>query len=270
MSQVATSTRAHIGRRSRAAFMRPGALATHLLSLLVLLLWSAAAGMLPPYLMPGPWTVAQQAATLLVAPAFLIHGALSIWHVSASIAIAMVLGMLFALLVYFLPVTRLAINQRLTPFLSSFSTVGWVFLAVIWFGVNEFTVIFVVAATLLPFALSNLRAGLEDLDRDIIEAGRSFTRSRLRMLGLLLIPLMVPYIFATLRICLGVAWKVALTAELFGGTSGFGYLVARARADFDTPAIFAIIVIIVVFVYGTDKFVLEPVQRRLRRNYAVT
>jgi NitT/TauT family transport system permease protein/sulfonate transport system permease protein len=122
---------------------------------------------------------------------------------------------------------------------------------------------------LLPFALSNLRAGLQELDHDIIEMAGSFGRHRGRLVGMAIMPLMVPYIFATLRICLGVAWKVMLTAELFGGTSGLGHLISRARADFDTPAIFAIIVIIVAFVYASDKLLLEPMQARLRRNYAV-
>ena len=143
------------------------------------------------------------------------------------------------------------------------------FLAVVWFGLNELTVIFVVAITLVPFALSNLRAGLEQLDHDMIELARSFGRKRLRLVRLMLLPLLVPYVFATLRACLGVAWKVVLTAELFGGSSGLGYQISRARAEVDIPAIFAIIAIIVALVYATDKYLLEPTQRRLRRNYAV-
>ena len=104
----------------------------------------------------------------------------------------------------------------------------------------------------------------------MIELARSFGRGRFRLVRMMLVPLMVPYIFATLRICLGVAWKVVLTAELFGGTSGLGYQISRARADLDIPAIFAIITIIVAVVYLTDKFALEPTQLRLRRNYAVS
>jgi NitT/TauT family transport system permease protein/sulfonate transport system permease protein len=140
---------------------------------------------------------------------------------------------------------------------------------VIWFGLNDFTVIFVVAMTLMPFALSNLRAALQDLDQEMVEMARSFGRRRVRLVRLMLLPLMIPYLFATLRICLGVAWKVMLTAELFGGVSGFGHVISRARADLDTATIFAIIVIIVALVYVTDKFVFEPLNLRMRRNYAV-
>lgn len=258
-----------MGPAVRSPRLRTGVFVTHALSALFLVIWGAAAGVVPDYLLPGPIEVVRLAAALLVSPPFVLNALFSLWHIAASIALAGAVGMVLALTGHFLPASRLAIYRRLNPFLSSFSTVGWIFLAVIWFGLNEFTVIFVVAVTLLPFALSNLRAGLQELDRDIIEMAGSFGRHRGRLVGMAIMPLMVPYIFATLRICLGVAWKVMLTAELFGGTSGLGHLISRARADFDTPAIFAIIVIIVAFVYASDKLLLEPMQARLRRNYAV-
>jgi NitT/TauT family transport system permease protein len=79
---------------------------------------------------------------------------------------------------------------------------------------------------------------------------------------------MIPFMFATLRISFGVAWKVALTAELFGGNSGLGFVVNLARQSFNTGQIFAVIAIIVVIYVGTDNLVLDPLQRRLSKQYA--
>lgn len=248
---------------------RPGRWTAHALSLLFLAIWQAAALRLPEYLLPSPIAVGQQILHLLTSPPFLWDAFYSVLHVTGSIAIAFVVGLALALLVHFVPVTRTAINGRLNPFLASFSTIGWVFLAVIWFGLNDFTVIFVVAMTLMPFALSNLRAALAELDQEMIELARSFGRRPTRLVRLMLLPLMVPYLFATLRICLGVAWKVMLTAELFGGTSGLGHVISRARANLDNVTVYAVIVIIVVVVFVTDKLVLEPLNLRMRRNYAV-
>ena len=249
---------------------RAGVWTAHGLTLAVLLIWAATASVLPDYLMPGPVEVARQIGTLLMSPHFLINAMFSIFHICGSIAIAFVVGLALALLMHFVPVTGLAITGRINPFLSSFSTIGWVFLAVIWFGLNDFSVMFVVAMTLMPFALSNLRTALQELDQEMIEMARSFGRDRVRLTRMMILPLMVPYIFATLRMCLGVAWKVVLTAELFGGASGFGYVMSRARADLDTPVVFAIIIIIVALVYVSDRYLLEPTQLRLRRNYAVS
>lgn len=240
------------------------------LSVAFLLLWEGAAYFMPPYLLPSVVETAVAGIDLLGSGSFYRNAALSIWHVLGSMAIAFAVGLTLALLGHFVPVLRKGIYNRINLFLSSFSTIGWTFLAIMWFGLNDATVIFAVAITMLPFALSNLRTSLEELDADSVEMARSFGRSTPRNLLLVILPLMVPYIFATLRICLGVAWKVVLTAELFGGTSGLGYLVSRARANIEIPRLFAIIVFIVCFVYVMDKYVLDKIQSRLRKNYAAS
>ena len=76
-----------------------------------------------------------------------------------------------------------------------------------------------------------------------------------------------PFIFATIRISFGVAWKVALTAELFGGNTGLGYLLNLARQDFDMPLVLGVIIIIVAFVYTTDRLFFAPVQAVLARHH---
>jgi NitT/TauT family transport system permease protein/sulfonate transport system permease protein len=120
---------------------------------------------------------------------------------------------------------------------------------------------------LTPFAIINLRAGLDTLDPELIEMTRGFGRKRVRAFRLVVLPSLQPFIFATLRISFGVSWKVALTAELFGGNAGFGYLFNLARQDYDTPLIFVVIVLIVAFVYAVDRFAFSPVQARLTRHY---
>ena len=57
------------------------------------------------------------------------------------------------------------------------------------------------------------------------------------MLALVIVPSLYPFIFATLRIMFGVAWKVTLTAELFGGNSGLGYMINHAREFLQTDVV---------------------------------
>jgi NitT/TauT family transport system permease protein len=81
--------------------------------------------------------------------------------------------------------------------------------------------------------------------------------------------MLVPYMFATLRMSFGVAWKVTLTAELFGGNAGVGYLLNVARQEFETETIFAIILFILLFVACAEVLLFRPLQRRLDRRYRV-
>ena len=56
----------------------------------------------------------------------------------------------------------------------------------------------------------------------------------------------------------------SLTAELFGGNTGLGYMLNLARQDFDMPLVLAVIVVIIAFVYSTDRWIFLPSRHILR------
>ena len=243
-------------------------LAAHLFTLLFLAVWQAASLIAPSYLLPGPIPTAQRLWVFVTSARDLGHLGASLYHVGAAIAISFVIGSLLALIPYYVPVLRFAIERRIGPFLNSFSAIGWTLLSIMWFGVSPLTVVFAISAVLVPFALVNMAAGLANLDGDLMEMAGSFTRRKWRTFALVIVPSLYPFIFATLRIMFGVAWKVTLTAELFGGNSGLGYMINLARQEFDTATIFAAIIIIIAFVHGMDRYVLGPLQGSVSRHYA--
>lgn len=230
--------------------------------------WATFSATVDSYVMPGPWLVAERLIVLLQDRHEATHMLYSFMHITVAVAISFLVGSALAMLAHYAGLFRLAVHGRISPFLNSFSGVGWTFLAIIWFGISDMTVIFVISMVLIPFAIINMREGLEDLDGERIEMAESFTRSRWRRFRLIVLPSLTPFIFATIRISFGVAWKVALTAELFGGDAGLGYLLNLARQDFDMPLVIGVIVIIVTFVFLTERLVFQPLQSRFSRHHA--
>jgi NitT/TauT family transport system permease protein/sulfonate transport system permease protein len=257
-----------ISAASRSRRLAPHKLAAHLFTVAFLAAWQAASLIAPSYLLPGPVQTASRLWQFVTSSRDLGHLGASLYHVAAAIGISFVLGSLLAVLPYYVPLLRFAIDRRIGPFLNSFSAIGWTLLSIMWFGVTPLTVIFAISAVLVPFALVNLSAGLAHIDREAIEMAESFTRRRARIFALLIVPSLYPFIFATLRIMFGVSWKVTLTAELFGGNAGLGYMINLARQEFDTATIFAAIIIIIGFVHGMDQYVLAPLQAKVSRHYA--
>lgn len=257
-----------LARLPRPFGLTPRRLAAHLFTLLFLCAWQAASLIAPSYLMPGPVPVARRLWAFVTSARDLGHLEASLYHVGAAIAVSFVIGSLLALIPYYVPVLRFAIERRIGPFLNSFSAIGWTLLSIMWFGVTPLTVIFAISAVLVPFALVNMAAGLANLDPEMLEMAGSYTRRRGRIFALVIVPSLYPFIFATFRIMFGVSWKVTLTAELFGGSSGLGYMINLSRQEFDTATIFAAIILIIVFVHGMDRYVLGPLQARVSSHYA--
>jgi len=240
----------------------------HLFTLLALLVWWLYSQVVPVYQMPGPGAVFLRMIDFVTSTYLLSQLWVSIYHITVAIGLAFVIGCVLAFMARFVPVTRMLIDTVLTPFLNAFAGIGWLFLALLWFGLNHTTVIFAVTMILIPLVAINVRAGLQELDEDMMEMGLSFARSGGRRFTKIVLPLLLPYFFAALRISFGVSWKVVLTAELFGGNAGLGYLLNVARQEFDTETIFAIIAFILVFVVICEQLLFRPVQRRVDRRFS--
>jgi NitT/TauT family transport system permease protein len=244
---------------------RRARLAAHLFTLAFLLAWWAYSLTVPAYVLPGPVAVAQRLLQFFSTYNLYKQVFASLEHILVGMVASLLVGSALALAAHYLPVLRLAVHGRLSPFLNSFSGIGWTLLSIVWFGVNEFTVVFAIAVVLTPFAIINIREGLEAIDRELLEMAASFTHNRWREFVKIVLPGLMPFAFATLRISFGVSWKVALAAELFGGRTGLGYLFNLAQQNFDIRLILVVIIVIIAFVYGTDRLVFAPLQARFGR-----
>jgi NitT/TauT family transport system permease protein len=241
-----------------------------LFAIFVIASWIYASRRLPSYILPPPSDVLDTTIAFFRSSLNMQHLASTVTVIAVSIVISFVLGSILAALSHYLAWLRPLINYRITPFLNSFSAVGWTLLGTIWFGVTRSTVIFSISIILLPFAIINIGEGFGAMDKELGEMARSFGRAKHRLFLLIVVPAILPFAIATLRIMFGVAWKVALTAELFGGSSGLGYLLNLARQDYDMTIVLTIIILIILSVYLTDRVFLLPLERWTDRKFGTS
>ena len=223
--------------------------------------WWAISKSISELVMPGPLAVGKMLIDLFSDPIFLDDILISTIRVIFSVVISVIIGMLLALISKGFPITEIIVQERIKPFLNSFPSVGWAILAVIWFGSSSFSVMFVQIAILVPFCLVNLSEGLKDLDEEIIEMGRSFSRNKIKIFFKITLPLLLPHVIAAVRIAYGVCWKIALVSELFGAESGIGVIMLRAQTTANATMVFAsCFAIVIIFMLG-EKFIINPLAR---------
>jgi NitT/TauT family transport system permease protein/sulfonate transport system permease protein len=230
--------------------------------MVALLAWWLLSRRLPEFILPGPAPVLRRLFELWLNAEFLWNAFASTWRVLVAIALALLIGGGLAFLAHGVPVMTAVVDARIKPVLNSFPSIGWAILAAIWFDPGDFGVIFVEVAILIPFCLINIGEGLRNLDRELIEMGRSFTRSRMHILWRLTLPLLVPYSLSAIRIAYGIAWKIALVAELLGAPTGVGYLMLRAQTAADSTTFLAICFAVVLIFIAGERLVIVPLERR--------
>lgn len=232
---------------------------------LIVAWWWMASRSMPALVLPSPLDVLASLARFLYVPDQLYHLASTFVRVVCSVTIATLLGLLLALLPYYVPALRGVIEDRLLPVLNAIPSIGWAILAVVWFNASNATVLVVQTAILLPFCLINATAGLREIDRELLEMGHSFTRARWRLLTKLVLPMLLPVLLASIGMSYGMAWKISLVSELFGSENGLGFVMLNAQESGNAAGVIATCLMVVIAYAGSERFILRPLFRLLQR-----
>jgi NitT/TauT family transport system permease protein len=179
------------------------------------------------------WLLVWQGLYLLVNKEFLLvsplqavrrlgqlMGQAAFWSSVLATCLRVVAGFLFALLsgiaLAFLSARFSLVKALLAPLLGvvrATPVASFIILALIWISTERLPV-FIAFLMVLPMTYSNLSAGLEHLDRDLLEMARLFRFSKGRTLRLIYLPHLMPYVTAASTAGLGFAWKSTIAAEV--------------------------------------------------------
>jgi NitT/TauT family transport system permease protein len=163
----------------------------------------------------------------------------------AGFAAAAVLGVLFAIVI----TEWKALDRLLFPLFVALNSVPKVALAplcVIWFGTGAEPKI-VIAFLIAVFAVViDTTLGLRSVPPDTIDLARTLRGSRWKVLSRIKIFCALPHLFAGLKVAMSLALVGAIVGEFVSSQRGLGYVILSAQGMFDTPRVFAAIVILAV------------------------
>jgi NitT/TauT family transport system permease protein len=112
---------------------------------------------------------------------------------------------------------------------------------------------------------SNLVEGVAAVDRRLLEMGDVYRLSEREKFTAIVIPSTLPYLVAGMKVGFGLALKVSVVAEIFGVTSGIGYVMNYSREILATQMVFVWALVMVLIMVATDKLLFDPMSRRLAR-----
>ncbi|MDR3319408.1 MAG: ABC transporter permease subunit [Desulfovibrio sp.] len=114
--------------------------------------------------------------------------------------------------------------------------IAWVSISILWFGVGEFSKIFIIAIGTFVPCLLNSYNGIRLIEEELYDVIRVLGGNRKDEIIQVSFPASFPAIFAGLQISLSVAWTCLLAAELMNARDGMGFLIKRGM-DTHQPAL---------------------------------
>jgi NitT/TauT family transport system permease protein len=210
---------------------------------IVLVTWEAWIRLraVPEYLVPAPSAVAR---ALIENPSRYAEGGwTSLTEALGGLGVGAGAAFLLAVVMaHSRPLERalypLALLVKVTP------VVAVAPLFIIWFGFGAWPKILIAALITFFPMLVNAVTGLRSVDPAAHDFMRTLNATPAQLFWRLRLPASLPYVLAALRISVPLALIGAVVAEWMAGDGGIGQIVLIANADFDTPALFAAVIVL--------------------------
>lgn len=196
--------------------------------LLFLVAWQLIVPLIPSRILPMPAEVLEAMVEQLRDGTMIENFSVSLARLAIGLAFAIVVGGVLGL--------AMGLSERVEALLHDFVVVGltfpyliWGLLVAMWFGFEGQGPVIVVFIAALPYVMLNIAEGVRDVSKELRDMAAAYDVPRGREMRHLIVPSLMPFLFASLRYGLANGWKGLVLAEVFAATSGAGWAIAEMR-----------------------------------------
>ena len=211
-------------------------------------------------LLPGPLAVGERLLVLAGTADFWLSVGSTLGRVFLGLLWGALAGAALAFATHFSPWADRLISPavrvvRATPVVS--------FILLVYLWVARSAIPWVIAGLMvLPVVWSALGAGLDSLDKQLLEFARAYRFTRFKTLRLVCLPALRPQFSAGLLTAFGLAWKSGVAAEVLCPPAyAIGSRIQQAKLGLETADLFAWTLAIVVLSLALEKLLRQVLKR---------
>ena len=180
-----------------------------------------------------------------------------------------------ALLTAFASVSRIGADllETLTAMFNPLPSIALLPLALIWFGLGDGSVIFVLVHAVLWAVALNTFSGFKALSPTLKMVGQNYGLSGASYVVRILIPGAFPSILTGLKVGWAFAWRTLIAAELvFGvssGSGGLGWYIFENKNQLRIPEVFAGLLTVILFGLFVENVIFRGIEKRTVRRWGM-
>ena len=227
------------------------------------LLWQAlvSLNLWPRVLFPSPYEVAQAFAEDIVSGVLLVNLSVSL----KSLAVGFLIGSAIAVpLAYLMGLSRASRDffDPLINLLQAIPGLAWIPFAILWFGLGQGAVTFIIVMSVFFPVLHNLMTGICMVQPVLIEAVQTLGARRAAIITHVIFPATLPNLMTGIRLGIAFGFRSLVGGEMIASTNGLGYAIFNAQQYFQSARIVVGMLTIGLTWLVMDRLILRPIEQR--------
>ncbi|MCM1105437.1 MAG: ABC transporter permease [Blautia sp.] len=214
------------------------------------------------YAVPNPVGVWNSFLRLLSGGALLAAAGHSLLRAAAGFVIAVILGILFGVLI----LNSEFLCRCLKPLMLGVQTlpsICWVPFAILWFGLGESSIIFVVVmGSAFGIALS-VESGIRSVPPVYIKAAKTMGVKGAALYRKVIFPAALPAFVSGLKQGWSFAWRALMSGEVMSASVGLGYTLILGRDLADINQVMTVMLVIIAFGILIDRGIFSRAEHHI-------
>jgi NitT/TauT family transport system permease protein len=205
-----------------------------------------------PFLFPGPAAVGQSLYDLWRDQVLLRAIGRTLSRLGVGFLISLVLGSILA----FLMVHFARFGKGIQPYvlgLQTFPSIGWVPLALIWFGFSEAALLFVTIIGSLFAVTVSFADALRTVPPVYLKAARNMGSDGMDLILRVTVPAALPHLISAMKVGWSFAWRSLIGAEVIFASVGLGFLVNQGRENLNIAQVMGMMIVILIIGVLVDR-----------------
>ncbi|AIF50688.1 ABC transporter permease [Pelosinus sp. UFO1] len=164
------------------------------------------------------------------------------------------------------------LDENVSPLILGLQTlpsICWLPFSILWYGLNESAIIFVIAVG-STFAVSiAIESGMKNINPIFVRAAKTMGAKGFKLYWNVIIPASLPSIISGLKQGWSFAWRALMAGEMISATKGLGQVLMVGRDLADISQVMAIMIVIVVLGVAVDKLIFGRIEINIRQKWGL-
>jgi NitT/TauT family transport system permease protein/taurine transport system permease protein len=165
---------------------------------------------------------------------------------------------------YLMGLSRASRNffDPLVNLLQAIPGLAWIPFAILWFGLGQGAVTFIIVMSVFFPVLHNLLTGIRMVQPVLIEAVRTLGANRGDVIRHVIFPATLPNLMTGIRLGIAFGFRSLVGGEMIASTDGLGYAIFNAQQYFQSARIVVGMLTIGIVWLAMDRLILRPIEQR--------